>query len=79
MSKYMKLAIIIVAVVVVLGAAAGITFAVWSDTGSIPAGGTKVEVTNTTSKYLIFEVYDSAGNFCYVSFDDSDVNNKSYK
>ena len=79
MSKYMKLAIIIVAVVVVLGAVAGITYAVWSDTGSIPAGGTKVEVTNTTSKYLIFEVYDSAGNFCYVKFDDSDTNNKSYK
>lgn len=79
MSKYMKLAIIIVAVVVVLGAVAGITYAVWSDTGSIPAGGTKVEVTNTTSKYLIFEIYDTAGNFCYVKFDDSDTNNKSYK
>ena len=79
MSKYMKLAIIIVAVVVVLGAVAGITYAVWSDTGSIPAGGTKVEVANTTSKYLIFEVYDTAGNFCYVKFDDSDTNNKSYK
>ncbi|MDY4082891.1 MAG: hypothetical protein SOY25_01330 [Eubacteriales bacterium] len=79
MSKYMKLAIIVVAVVVVLGAVAGITYAVWSDTGSIPAGGTKVEVTNTTSKYLIFEIYDTAGNFCYVKFDDSDTNNKSYK
>lgn len=79
MSKYMKLAIIIVAVVVVLGAVAGITYAVWSDTGSIPAGGTKVEVTNTTSKYLIFEIYDTAGNFCYVKYDDSDTNNKSYK
>lgn len=77
--KYMKLAIIVVAVVVVLGAVAGITYAVWSDTGSIPAGGTKVEVTNTTSKYLIFEIYDTAGNFCYVKFDDSDTNNKSYK
>ena len=71
MSKYMKLAIIVVAVVVVLGAVAGITYAVWSDTGSIPAGGTKVEVTNTTSKYLIFEVYDSAGNFCYVKYNDT--------
>lgn len=78
--KYMKLAIIVVAVVVVLGAVAGITYAVWSDTGSIPAGGTKVEVTNTTSKYLIFEIYDSAGNFCYVEFDPTDtVNNYSYK
>ena len=79
MSKYMKLAIIIVAVVVVLGAVAGITYAVWSDTGSIPAGGTKVEVTNTTFKYLIFEIYDASGNFCYVKYDDSDTNNKSYK
>ncbi len=77
--KYMKLAIIVVAVVVVLGAVVGITYAVWSDTGSIPAGGTKVEVTNTTSKYLIFEIYDTAGNFCYVKYDDSDINNKSYK
>lgn len=74
--KYMKLAIIVVAVVVVLGAVAGITFAVWSDTGSIPAGGTKVEVTNTTFKYLIFEIYDASGNFCYVKYDDT---SKTYK
>ena len=80
MSKYMKLALIVVAVVVVLGAVAGITFAVWSDTGSIDATGTKVEVTNTTYKYLIFEVYDTAGNLCYVEFDPADTtNNYSYK
>ena len=80
MSKYMKLALIVVAVVVVLGAVAGITFAVWSDTGSIDATGTKVEVTNTTYKYLIFEVYDTAGNLCYVEFDPTDnVHNYSYK
>ena len=80
MSKYMKLALIVVAVVVVLGAVAGITFAVWSDTGSIDATGTKVEVTNTTYKYLIFEIYDTAGNLCYVEFDPADTtNNYSYK
>ncbi|MGN0789808.1 MAG: hypothetical protein ACI4MY_07695 [Christensenellales bacterium] len=80
MSKYMKMALVIVAVVVVLGAVAGITFAVWSDTGSIDATGTKVEVTNTTYKYLIFEIYDTAGNLCYVEFDPNDtINNYSYK
>ncbi len=70
--KYTKIILIVVAVIVAVGATMGITYAVWSQSGSASFPGTQIVVNNTTAKYLVLQLEKGEGeNYQerYVTFD----------
>lgn len=69
--KYTKIILIVVAVIVAVGATMGITYAVWSESGKTDFQGGKIEVLNTTYKYLVLQL-EKDGEERYLTFDKNE-------